>query len=123
MSLHPTEDVIALSVVDGSIQFLRPLSDKPSITETYHWHTKPCTTQFSDDGLYLLSGSIECVLVVWQLSTGKKQFFPNLGSKISSISVTSDSKYYAISTVHNCIHIFHPASSKIVHTISSIIYG
>lgn len=114
-----------MALKDGSIRLWRynnTISQNPN--EIYHWHSHPCTAlQFTEDGTYMLSGGTESVLVIWQLHTGRRQFITGLGTAISNISVSPDFKYYAVSTVGNCIHLINSASSKIHKTITSIVHG
>lgn len=50
---------------------------------THHWHTQAVgALGFTPDGTYLLSGGAEAVLVLWQLSSGAKQFLPRIGGPL-----------------------------------------
>lgn len=56
---------------------------------TLHWHTHAVgTLGFTPDGSYLLSGGSEAVLVLWQLSSGSKQFLPRLGGPLRGLDVS-----------------------------------
>jgi WD40 repeat protein len=49
----------------------------PLPTTTVHWHPSPVgCLAFSPDGVYLLSGGAEQVLVMWQLENSKPKFLP-----------------------------------------------
>jgi WD40 repeat protein len=53
----------------------RPSAPLPSTT--VHWHASPVgCLSFSPDGVYLLSGGAEQVLVMWQLEGSKPKFLP-----------------------------------------------
>ena len=119
------EDLAAVGMKDGTIRFWRfDTQNSKSIKELYHWHSHQCRAlQFTEDGIYLISGGEEAVLVIWQLQTGRRQFIPGLGTAISHISVSPNSKYYAVSTSGNCIHLINSVSSKIHKTIISIVHG
>ena len=72
---------------------------------TIHWHAHPVgALAFSSDGLYLLSGGREAVLVIWQLQTLKRTYLPRLGGPITHISpCVHDGARYAVSQEHNAI--------------------
>ena len=57
-----------------------------------HWHAHAVNAlAFNSDGTYLLSGGDEAVLVVWQLSTGDRRYFPRLGVYLNN----SHNRYYS----------------------------
>jgi NET1-associated nuclear protein 1 (U3 small nucleolar RNA-associated protein 17) len=74
---------------------------------TIHWHAHPVGALcFSQDGLYLLSGGREAVLVIWQLQTLKKTFLPRLGGPISHITAfPNDPAKYAICQENNAVRL------------------
>eukprot|EP00191_Tetraselmis_sp_GSL018_P008412 CAMPEP_0177614914 /NCGR_PEP_ID=MMETSP0419_2-20121207/23062_1 /TAXON_ID=582737 /ORGANISM="Tetraselmis sp., Strain GSL018" /LENGTH=760 /DNA_ID=CAMNT_0019112309 /DNA_START=83 /DNA_END=2362 /DNA_ORIENTATION=- len=98
-AVHPSEDCVAAGDSSGRIllwhgieqamqQQERRESPLTSLT-TQHWHPSPvgCLC-FSQDGHYLLSGGLETVLVIWQLSTGARNYLPRLGGALRSIRDT-----------------------------------
>uniref|UniRef100_A0A061SNK5 NET1-associated nuclear protein 1 (U3 small nucleolar RNA-associated protein 17) n=1 Tax=Tetraselmis sp. GSL018 TaxID=582737 RepID=A0A061SNK5_9CHLO len=100
-AVHPSEDCVAAGDSSGRIllwhgieqamqQQERRESPLTSLT-TQHWHPSPvgCLC-FSQDGHYLLSGGLETVLVIWQLSTGARNYLPRLGGALRSIRALPD---------------------------------
>jgi NET1-associated nuclear protein 1 (U3 small nucleolar RNA-associated protein 17) len=63
-------------------------------------------------GNYLISGGSETVLVMWQLETGKKQFFPELTADIENICVSPTGASYAIRLANNSIIILSTTELK-----------
>lgn len=79
--------------------------DAVSLT-TWHWHQSQCEVKFvsfSLDGAYLYSGAKEGVLVIWQLETGKKQFFPRLGGPLLFLAHSPEPSLFSISCAENKI--------------------
>jgi len=71
-----------------------------------HWHRQAVPAlKWSRDGNYLISGGQETVLVIWQLTTGKKQFLPHLSAEIESIEISPDGTNYALKLSDNSIMI------------------
>jgi NET1-associated nuclear protein 1 (U3 small nucleolar RNA-associated protein 17) len=72
---------------------------------TLHWHAHSVgALAFSHDGLYLLSGGQEAVLVIWQLETLKNTFLPRLGGPITHISrCVHDAARYAVCQENNAV--------------------
>ena len=54
---------------------------------TMHWHSSAVGfVAFSPDGLYLLSGGAEAVLVLWRLDSGARQFLPRCGGPLRGVA-------------------------------------
>lgn len=84
---------------------MRSHDDAVSLT-TWHWHQSECEVKllsFSSDGAYLYSGAKEGVLVIWQLETGKKQFFPRLGGPLLFLAHSPEPSLLSISCADNKI--------------------
>ncbi|KAI9710176.1 MAG: hypothetical protein M1828_002209 [Chrysothrix sp. TS-e1954] len=78
-----------------------------------HWHREAvATVAYSPDGLYLISGGRETVLVVWQLETGRKQFLPHLESPIRSLTVAPSGSQYAVNLGDNSIIVLSTSEMK-----------
>lgn len=61
-----------------------------------HWHQTVLSLTFTLDGLRLLSGGEEAVLVMTRLETNDLKFLPRLGGNLTTISVSPDSMYFAL---------------------------
>ncbi|NXN99488.1 WDR75 protein, partial [Rhinopomastus cyanomelas] len=93
VACHPKEDCIATGHADGRIRLWRNFCHKKEYTySTLHWHHDAVLDlAFSVEGMSLLSGGLESVLVLWHNESDcRKDFLPRLGSAIEHISVSSD---------------------------------
>ncbi|KAH0163582.1 WD40 repeat-like protein, partial [Aureobasidium melanogenum] len=80
---------------------------------TLHWHREAvATVKWSKDGNYLISGGRETVLVLWQLSTGKKQFIPHLTAEIERLTVAPNGTSYAIQLADNSVMVLSTTELK-----------
>jgi NET1-associated nuclear protein 1 (U3 small nucleolar RNA-associated protein 17) len=126
VSCHPTERTLAVAQDDGAIRFWNCLPETPSphanITypQELHWHHHGPTIAYNYDGVYLLSAGREGVLVLWQLSTGKRQFLPDIDAPVVHISLSPDYKYYCLTTRNNKLLILHASSLKLHTSISGL---
>lgn len=97
--------------------------DKPT-QNVLHWHTtEPSALTFMGDGYYLISGGDEHVLVYWQLETGHSQFLPRLGGAISSVTISPNHKYFAVSLRDNSIRLINAISQRVEQVIQGLQYG
>lgn len=114
---------------------LKPHKTKPEIVEsggvrydddaatltTYHWHPNEVKTLlFSSDGVHLLSGGLEGVLVIWQLETGKRQYLPRLGGPIVSIAASPNASFYAIACLDNAVKFVNIGRMEVERSIQGI---
>lgn len=87
--------------------------DKLPTPRILHWHREDVSSvKFSRDGNYLISVGKETVLVIWQLSTGKKQFLPHLTSEIERIVVAPEGDRYAVQMGDNSIMVLSTSELK-----------
>ncbi|KAI9494003.1 hypothetical protein BDB00DRAFT_820388 [Zychaea mexicana] len=96
---------------------------KPRVSSSHWHHTGIRALHFMADGIYVLTGGDEAVLVFWQLETGFKQFLPRLGGEINSISVSPDHKYYCVGLADNSIRLINSITQKIDQVIQGLQYG
>lgn len=62
--------------------------EKHAPSTVLHWHAHAVTALFfTPNGAYLVSGGEEAVLVLWQLSTGQREYIPRLGAPINAVTV------------------------------------
>ncbi|RKP27953.1 WD40-repeat-containing domain protein [Syncephalis pseudoplumigaleata] len=94
---------------DGSVQLKRQErgpSNEQMLSTSFHWHAFAVRTiEFTSDGIHMLSGGTEGVMVIWHMRSGTKKFLPHLGADISSIAVSPDQNLYAIAQQDNAIRV------------------
>src|SRR5690606_7433581 len=89
--------------------------------ESYHWHSSSILSLVaSNDGVSLLSGGDESVLVRWNLETREKNFLHRVGSKIKSIASSPFGALSAITTFGNQIHVVSASDFKVYCSIEGI---
>ncbi|KAG2174669.1 hypothetical protein INT44_006933 [Umbelopsis vinacea] len=127
LAFSPTEPCLAIGDEAGKITLyycFTPETEKTPVTALMHWHHRPLNTlSFTADGVYLLSGGEEPVLVMWQLETGHKQFLPRVGGEIKSITISPNQSLYALSEADNSIRIINAVSQQIVRIIQGLQYA
>ncbi|KAJ3180297.1 WD repeat-containing protein 75 [Geranomyces variabilis] len=114
LAIHPTAQYLAAGDFTGKITLWHcgsVIAKEKPISSVLHWHPHQVNgVAFSADGEYLLSGGDEAVLVVWQLSTRRKQFLPRLSSPIRSLSISPDQAMYAVTHGDNSIRVIASAT-------------
>ncbi|KAK9812065.1 hypothetical protein WJX73_002618 [Symbiochloris irregularis] len=120
-TISPDGEVLATGDATGRIRIYRQLlpavlaaAGHPPCT-TWHWHAHrvSCLT-FGLDGAYLLSGGVEAVLVMWQMSTGQRSFLPRLGGPITSITpCVHDPAKFVLCQADNTIRIVNTATQSL----------
>lgn len=95
--------------------------DDASALTTHHWHAHEVKSLvFTIDGVYLLSGGLEGVLVVWQLETGKRNYLPRLGGQVVSITPSLHPSLFAIACMDNSIKLLNIGTMEVERTIQGI---
>ncbi|XP_007253300.3 WD repeat-containing protein 75 [Astyanax mexicanus] len=125
VACHPKDDCIATGHEDGKIRLWRNFNQKKEYTySTQHWHHNAVSSLcFTPEGMHLLSGGVESVLVQWHCEeVNKKDFLPRLGGAISHIAVSSDGQMYCTSHSDNKINIIH-CSFKLSAVIQGLVKG
>ncbi|KAK9827341.1 hypothetical protein WJX81_007552 [Elliptochloris bilobata] len=65
-------------------------------------------------GVYLLSGGQEAVLVAWQLDTGKRTYLPRLAGPLTAISpVARDAARYVLTQADNTLRLVNLATMRV----------
>ncbi|KAG8631548.1 hypothetical protein KVT40_000688 [Elsinoe batatas] len=78
-----------------------------------HWHREAVSSvKWSRDGNYLISGGKETVLVIWQLSSGKRQYLPHLSAEIEHITVSPSGTSYVLQLADNSIMVLSTSELK-----------
>jgi NET1-associated nuclear protein 1 (U3 small nucleolar RNA-associated protein 17) len=74
-------------------QMFRYLDDASGVvasTAKMHWHSHAVQSlTYSSDGKFLFSGGEECVLVSWNLESGRRAYLPRRSSAITTIATTN----------------------------------
>lgn len=122
VAFHPFEPYVATGDSWGQIRIWHCLSaeeqSKPTI-EMMHWHAHEVgALQFTTDGAYLLSGGEEAVLVTWTLGTARKRFLPRLGAAITSITISSDERLYALGHTDNTIRLLNAVDNSVREAVA-----
>lgn len=95
-------------------------ADPPVTTVHWHAHAVGCLT-FSEDGLYVLSGGQEAVLVVWDAATGKRTYLPRLGGPLVGLATCpSDYAMYAIRQNDNTLRIINAAGMRVEMSLHGV---
>eukprot|EP00002_Diphylleia_rotans_P032262 TRINITY_DN6760_c0_g1_i2.p1 TRINITY_DN6760_c0_g1~~TRINITY_DN6760_c0_g1_i2.p1 ORF type:complete len:947 (+),score=169.38 TRINITY_DN6760_c0_g1_i2:52-2892(+) len=118
VAVHPTQDMIAIGDIGGSIYLWRSINsvgkDQSPGKTRMHWHANPVSDiTFTEDGLYLLSVGKESVFVLWQVETLQHQFLPRLGAPLRYVAISPGGKYYGISNDDNEILIIQASTLNI----------
>jgi NET1-associated nuclear protein 1 (U3 small nucleolar RNA-associated protein 17) len=81
------------------------LAKKPErLTQSYHWHREAVNSlKWTPDGLRIISGGSETVLMLFTRSTGRKDTIPHLTASIIRISISPSGKFYAIHLGNNSV--------------------
>ncbi|XP_066542601.1 WD repeat-containing protein 75 [Hoplias malabaricus] len=125
VACHPKDDCIATGHMDGKIRLWRNFNQEKEYTfSTQHWHHNAVSMLcFTPEGMHLLSGGIESVLVQWHCEeVNKKEFLPRLGGAITHICVSPDGQMYCTSHSDNKINIIH-CSLKLAAVIQGLVKG
>lgn len=95
--------------------------DDAAVCTTYHWHSNEVKAlTFTSDGVYLLSGGLEGVLVVWQMETGKRNYLPRLGGAVFYIAPSLHPSLFAIACMDNSIKLLNIGTMDVERNIQGI---
>ncbi|KAI8093755.1 WD40-repeat-containing domain protein [Halteromyces radiatus] len=124
IAFNPTKLYLAVGQRTGRITFYHcftPETVKNPTLTSHHWHYSPVQSlKFMHDGNYLLSGAGESVLVVWQLDTGFRRFFPRCGGDIRYINITPNHKYFSLSLGDNSIRLINGVTQAVEQVIQGV---
>ncbi len=89
---------------------------------TFHWHSRPVKCLlFSADGMFLLSGGEESVMVVWKHDEARKSYLPRLGAPLSNFfEFPRDTSRIVVACVDNSLRVVSLSSLAIECTIQGI---
>lgn len=85
------------------------------------WHRREVLAlKWSLDGNYLISGSHETVMVIWQLDTREHQYLPHLSASITNITVAPSGSVYAVQLANNSIMVLSTSELQPIAHISGL---
>ena len=81
---------------------------------TMHWHSSAVgCVAFTPDGLYLLSGGAEAVLVLWRLDSGARQYLPRCGGPLRGLAQSpADAAVVALACGDNAHRLVNTAALR-----------
>lgn len=86
-----------------------------------HWHSGPVLSLiYTGEGSGLLSGGFEGVLVMWELTSGRRNFLPRLGGAIRSLSVNPVETIYTVTCGDNAVRFVSAMSFSLVAHVRGI---
>lgn len=115
LAMHPSEPIVYWSNEAGEM-FVKHLehAEKGTARDAQvHWHSQaPTDMVVTGDGLRLLTGGAEGVLVSWSFDPLRKAFLPHLGSPIVGIASSSTGSHYAVLLACNSVLMILPGTMK-----------
>lgn len=127
LSISPNDSTIAIGDKAGRITLMHEnlgsKNSSDSITRTprttLHWHSQRVNcVEFSPDGLMLISGGLEMVLVFWYLEENLKRFLPRLQSPIRSVTPSPNGSSVVALFYDNSAGLFSVGSMTRIGSIS-----
>lgn len=133
IAVHPKQSFVVVGDSQGEIVFYHlfntlnsgkiEILSKP-VTTVYHWHSKSVgDIAFDSEGVHMYSGGQENVLVVWQLTTGRRDYLPRLGAGVLGITKTPDETLLALRCDNNTIKIINSRSRLLQVNIEGVNIG
>lgn len=91
VAVNPSAPEFAVGDSVGQIyRYVDDATGAASMTGKMHWHSHAVLSlTFSSDGKFLFSGGEECVLVSWNLESGRRAFLPRRSAPIQTIAPTN----------------------------------
>lgn len=124
VAFYPSAPAIAVGETSGKIHLWYVLGipkDQKPVQSMFHWHAHGVNAiSFTVDGVYMLSGGEEGVLVIWQLETRTRQFLPHLGSDIQYICTSPDQLTYMLRLKDNSLRLVSAVNLSIKHSINGL---
>ncbi|CAI5745663.1 unnamed protein product [Peronospora destructor] len=116
VAVNPIERKFAIGDKTGQI-FLYDGQEQTGKSTTasamMHWHSHAVhCIQYSNDSQFLLSGGEECVLVTWQLETGRRSYLPRLPAPVEVIAPRKDGGVYVVGLADNVLFQYNPVTRE-----------
>ncbi|KAI9292418.1 WD40 repeat-like protein [Neoconidiobolus thromboides FSU 785] len=124
IAFHPIKPLISIIAMKGIIYQSELKSEKnfykiSGPCNVMHWHSLGANAIcYTADGLSLLSGGNEAVLVNWTLSNKERMYVPRLRDNIKYICCSQDQSYYAIRYFDGAVSLIDPTTFQLKHTWS-----
>lgn len=99
---------------------LLDFDEPPSATVHWHAHAVGCLS-FSIDGIFLLSGGKESVLVIWDVISGRRVYLPRLGGHLIGLCpCPGDPAKHAVRQADNTLRIVNTATMSVECSIHGV---
>ncbi|CAH0515750.1 unnamed protein product [Peronospora belbahrii] len=117
IAIHPIQREFSIGDQVGQIFRYNPYQstgrDSTVSTAMMHWHSHAVhCMQYSNDGQFLLSGGEECVLVTWQLETGRRSYLPRLSAPVEVIALRKDGGVFVVGLADNVLFQYNPVTRE-----------
>lgn len=115
LAVHPSESTVCWCDERGELRVKNIDADQATQSRDaqMHWHAQaPNDMLMTPDGLRLLTGGGEGVLVSWAFDPPGKTFLPHLGSPIVGIASSSTGNAYAVLLECNSVLLITPGAMK-----------
>ncbi len=113
LAIHPQDQFIATGNRHGMIHYWYNFEEEKPLRKDVQWHANKINSlTFSRDGAYIISGGIETYIILHQLETETNFPIQPFEGGIKHITVSNDSKHYAVIVDDNSIVILNAVSRK-----------
>ena len=114
VDIDPTQVAFVVGDANGQLIRWHALGDATQFSKL-HWHAHAVRdVTFSTDGVFVVSGGEEAVLVLWELQSGRRTFLPRLGSPIDQITPHPMGTGFVLSFSDGATKCVNPITMKIV---------
>ncbi|OWZ23175.1 hypothetical protein PHMEG_0001978 [Phytophthora megakarya] len=116
VAVSPTQREFSIGDQIGQIYRHHQLGQNGELTSTaakMHWHSHAVhCLQYSSDGQFLLSGGEECVLVSWQLESGRRAYLPRLPASVEVIAPRQAGGVYVVGLADSVLFQYNPVTRE-----------
>ncbi|GMF15830.1 unnamed protein product [Phytophthora lilii] len=90
-----------------------PKGEISDVAAKMHWHSHAVhCIQYSCNGQFLMSGGEECVLVSWQLESGRRAYLPRLPASVEVIAPRQDGGAYVVGLADSVLFQYNPVTRE-----------
>ncbi|KAG7386613.1 WD repeat-containing protein 75 [Phytophthora pseudosyringae] len=113
VAVSPTQREFSIGDELGQIYRFHEQVPAGETAAKMHWHSHAVhCIQYSSDGQFLLSGGEECVLVSWQLESGRRAYLPRLPASVEVIAPRQDGGVYAVGLADSVLFQYNPVTRE-----------